>query len=130
VASTLTASTKQPCTTLSIRFGVWTLEGVDKFAANETSGCICHSAKGFHPYEQVAAKWPGTTWRIRRHNVAEWSDGPPMCRVGEVTQRRPNIMGGRCGHHGGALLLLLMVDLGDFRQPIFDYSNMKFRGII
>ena len=130
VAPTLTASTEQPCTTLSIRSGVWTLERVDNFAANETSTYICHSAKMFHPYEQVAAKWPGVTWRIRQHNVAEWSDGQPICTVGEVTQWRPNIMGGRCEKHGGALLLLLMVDLGEFRKPRFDYSNRKFRGII
>jgi hypothetical protein len=130
VAPTRTASTEQPCTTLSIRSKVWTLEKVDKFAANGTSGCICQSAKGFHPYEQVAAKWPGATWRIRRHNVAEWRDGPPMCRVVEVTQRQPNGMGGRCGQHGGVLLLLLMVDLGDMRKPRFDYSNREFLGII
>jgi hypothetical protein len=51
---------------------------------------------------------------------------PPMCRVGEVTQRRRDEMGGRWGHHGGDLLLLLMVDLGDLGTPRFDYSNRDF----
>ena len=62
--------------------------------------------------------------------MVEWRDGPPMCRVGEVTQRRHDGMGGRWGQHGGALLLLLMVDLGDLGTPRFDYSNREFRGII
>jgi hypothetical protein len=53
-----------------------------------------------------------------------------MCRVGEVTLRRHDGMGGRWGQHGGALLLLLMVDLGDLGTLRFDYSNREFRGII
>jgi hypothetical protein len=57
-------------------------------------------------------------------------DGPPMCRVGEVIQRRRDGMGGRWGQHGGALLLLLMVDLGDLGTPRFYYSNREFRDIV
>jgi hypothetical protein len=55
--------------------------------------------------------------------VVEWRDGPPMCRVGEVIQRRCDGMGWRWGQHGGALLLVLMVDLDDLGTPIFDYSS-------
>ena len=47
-----------------------------------------------------------------------------------MTQRRRDGMGGRWGQHGGAILLLLMVDFGDLGTPRFDYSKREFRGII
>ena len=151
VAPTLTALTKQPCTTLSIKSGVWTPERVDigqqrqgpmhKLAANGTNCdsefAQCEACGWMQPkpavnecewnqlwlwvcpmrslwmnaYDcpRINKRWRGDSRERRWHDVGSGGMG---CRPTPMwTRNHP--MGGRRGHHGWALWVPLMANLGD-----------------